>query len=856
MKPPRLAEKLVSILFPDEGVHSPSGDLAEVFGSIYEKNGALRARLWYWSECLRAVPAYLKFSFFRSLSMLKNYLTVAFRSLYKNKLSSMINVLGLAIAISCAMAVYLFLDLQFSMDRFHKNIEKIFLVEHTIENGGKRELWGNSPAPLAPALKQDFPQIEYAVRLSEARGAFKYGDRIFDERITFVDPDFFNMFTFPLLRGEPEALRDESALILSKEMAEKYFGDENPLGKQVSVTFGNAQVETFFVRGVAEEFPKSTSFNVDIFSAFEKQRDLGIDLNDWSQPRGCAFVQLSDPADAKNIAPQLERYVERQNAASQDRSVTAFLLDPMLEAIEKPLEIRGSLIGGFHPATSIIMSVVGILVLSLACFNFVNIAIVSAARRLKEIGLRKVVGGHKRQLVGQFIGESLLVCFIALFAGVMIAEFFVVPGLNNLIGSTQFELEFAANGWLWAYLLLVLTLTGLGAGAYPAFYVSAFQPVKIFRGKQTIDGKKRFTRALLLVQFVFSFLLISIGVVLYQNAEYQKSHDWGYNQEQTLVVSFPNGDAQQRFRNAAEQIPEIIEMAGAVNHVGASTGRTTAKFAEDKHDVVRFEVGAGYFETLGLRLKSGRVFDRNLVTDVEESVIVNETFVEALGWEDAAGKRIESEGKTYHIIGVAEDFHYAGFLFKIEPAVLQLAKEENHLYLAMRVRPGAAAQTDEKLRDLWAAQIPNLPYSGFFQDGVFDAFFRSADRGARMFVFVSAIALVISCMGLFGLVTLSLAKRMKEISVRKVLGASLSQVIALVNKEFFWILLISIIIAAPLSYMAADVMLQFGFKYNKPLTFAPFAQTGLLVLGTAALTVLSQVYRGATANPVDALRNE
>jgi len=373
----------------------------------------------------------------------------------------------------------------------HKNAERIFLANYLLEIEGKRQTWGDSPLPLGPALQADFPQIEYAVRIADGSATLRYGDQIFDERIRFVDADFLHVFTFPLQRGFGNPLSDKNAVMLGKEVAEKYFGDENPVGKQIAITFKDGRREAFVVKGVAAKFDKRTSFDFEVLLHYDKQFEANLipleRQNDWRVMTRATFIQLRDPAAIGVVAAQMERYVKAQNAANIDRPIAAFTFDPLLNIAFNAHRVRQSISGASTPAERVLLLVLGALILALACFNFMNIALAAAGARLNEIGIRKVIGGVKRQLVIQFLSENLLVTFLALAVAIALAEIFFVPAFNALF-SNVLELEFEpwSNARLGVFFLATVIVVGIGAGAYPAFYISAFQPVAILRGKQKL----------------------------------------------------------------------------------------------------------------------------------------------------------------------------------------------------------------------------------------------------------------------------------------------------------------------------------------------------------------------------------
>lgn len=790
--------------------------------------------------------------------MFLSYLKLAWRNIIRNKLSSFINILGLALAVGCSIVVFIFVDYNQNRDRFHEQGEHIFLLENVINRGGDEQVWGDSPLPIGPMLAADFPQIERVVRVRNYSGSIQYGDKIFNEGIRFVEPEFLSMFSFELAKGQKNALEDPSAIVISQEMAEKFFGEEDPMEKTVSITFRDTLVQSFTVKGVAEKFPVRASFWFDFLIQFDRMKQVDPDLkfDDWKRWTGATFVQVQNPEDIHTIQQQMGKYQEIQNAVNEDWSVTSFLFDNLYNLGANSHEVRGDISGGSPPAAIITLSLIGIFLISLACFNYMNIAIASAARRMKEIGVRKVVGGSRWQLIRQFIGENLLLCLVALVLGVVLAHFFFLPGFNSAVNEgPAIDMPYGSNAGLWLFFVGILALTGIGAGAYPAFFVSSFDPVSIFRGKQKLKGNNVFTRILLTTQFVLSFLLILAGIVFSLNANYQRNVDWGYNQESTVVVRTKGKGNFKAFRDKIQNHPNIVATAGSRNHVGRSYNTAVIEYQGEKIEIQRIDVSPEYLETIGIRLREGRLFNREMATDAE-GVIINQMMVDKMGWENPLTEQFTFDSTRYSVIGVVEDFHYANFFDGIDPALFRLAKEDQYNYLAVRAKAGTVVQMNDYLKATWTEMVPAIPYDGFFQDQVFDETFRESDGIRNIFIAVAIIALLLTCMGLFGLVSLNIAKRMKEFSIRKVLGASMSHVARLVNQQFVIMISIAIVLAIPIGYIGLNGLLDDIFEVRIPLDPWPFLFTGIVIFGTAILTISAHLYKVAKANPVDALRNE
>ena len=789
--------------------------------------------------------------------MLGNYIKLALRNLRRNRQLTLINIIGFSTALACCTVIYLFMAWQYSMDAFHEHAERIFLVDYDIELEDGFQRWGNSPMPMGPALKADFPEIQYAVRLADGQGIVRYEDHVFHERARFVDEDFLEMFTFPLKYGDKQALADEQAVIFSEELAIKYFGDTNPIGNVITITFNEHYTDAFVVKGVTEKIPPEASFEFDMLLAYEKQRDVGVsDLNDWSLLTRATFIQLYDPEAIHAVADQTDRYVQLQNAADPDRPILKFVFDPLPDMALNSYKVQGDISGASAPSERLALLFIGLFILSIACFNYVNIAVASAAKRIKEVGIRKVVGSTKSQLTVQFIGENMLLCFFALIVSALLAQFFFVPAFNGLFSVIDLPLDFLGNVNVWLFYLVILIVLGVGTGAYPALYISAFQPAHILKGTYRIRGRNIFAYAFLTFQFILSFTLVMAGIVFSQNAAYQQGRDWGYNQKQTIVVSLDGGTQFSTYQNEIGRHANVLTTAGARHHLGVSSEQVVVEMLDRKYDAVLFDVGFDYLETQELRLKAGRFFNRDFPADGHQSIVVNSEFAHIMEWTNALGQQVHLHGKDYEVVGVVEDFHYRPFSVKIEPVLFRMTGEEHFNFIAVRSEANNVTRVTDYLQQTWRRLFPDTPYEGFFQDEVFAGFYQEGIGIKKLFLFIATVALLITCMGLFGLVSLTIARRMKEFSIRKTLGADFLNLTHLITKGFIISLAVACLLAAPLSYFALNGLLEAFYAYRIMLGPLPFVLAAFLIALTVILTVTSQIYKAYLANPVSALRLE
>ena len=790
--------------------------------------------------------------------MFKNYFKIAYRNLLKNKLYSFINIFGLSVAVAFCIVAYLNHDYNVSFDMFHQNAQEIYRLKTVRMQNGRERVWGYAPRPLGPALTQDFPFIKKAVRLTVATVVFKSDDKIFNEGVLHVDPEFFEMFSFPLKYGEKNVLRDKNKIVLSEALALKYFGAENPIGKQVTMRYRDGQPREFFIGAVAQKVPDNSSIQADVLASLELLLDAGIDkANDWTDWAHITFVQAADPTQMAGLAQKMDKYLAVHNAEiAPDMQIKRFAIEPLQGMAMSARDVRFDILKeAMHPAGIMAPSVIAVLLLLMACFNYINTAIAYSSQRLKEIGIRKVIGGFRRQLIWQFLGENLLLCAIALALGIALAEIFV-PAYDALWTYFELTLDYAQNRGLLLFLAGLLLFLGLVAGTYPAFYVSAFHPVAILRGKQKFGGTSWLSRALLTFQFTISILTVIAGIVFVQNAGFLRDFDLGYGKDLVIVVPLREAKYYEPYKNAIAQNPELVSIGAAMNHVGYNWGGATVAQASQKIDASMLSVGYNYLETMQVRLAQGRMFDENLPTDLQEAVIVNQKLVAEFGWDNPIGQTVNLDTLRYTVIGVVEDFYNDGVWRPITPCLFRMAPPANLRHIAVRVPVENLTATNEFLRATWTRVVPDLPYEGFYQNEVMAEAIEVSDNIKTMFIYISVLAMVIAAMGLFALVALNLARRTKEIGIRKVLGATMANIMNLVNKEFVRLLLAATILASGAGYFAMQALLQSIYAYHVGFSALPFLLGGAIVFALAALTVGSQVLKVATANPVEALRYE
>lgn len=785
--------------------------------------------------------------------MFLNYLKIAFRNLLRQKTVSIINIFGLSVAVGCSITVFLFLQNYWTLDDFHQNGERIFMVEYVTDTGGEKQTWGDAPAPMAHALLADCPQVEYAVRIRRQGAKAFYKENVFDEVVTYADVDFFRVFTFPLKAGDPEALNDPAAIILSADAADKYFPGVIPVGQTISLVIDN-RPETFSIAGVAEPFPNNIGFRFDFLAGYHSVHQI-LKTQDWKTRTDGLFVQLRRPEDEGEVVEQMKRYVPLFNANNPDTPIQSFTFDNLrhpapgaYDVIHRPAEAH-------HPMLTILFSLIALVMMAVSCFNFVNISLGGVSRRLKEIGIRKVVGSRRGQLIAQFMSENLLLCFFALGVGLVLSEALFVPLLNDIM-VLKTSVSVSTNAGLWLLMAGLLAVTGVGAGLYPALYVSSFKPVIIFAGRQKFVSKNVLRRGLLTVQFMLAFLAVIVTVVLLTAAGQWKNLAWGYNADQTLIVQLTESRQYEVLKNEVLKNPNVLQVAGSVHHVGQSMRNETIFVGTEKQNLFRFDVGAGYAEALGLRLKIGRFFNPELRSEDERAIVVNEAFLEKQSWTEGVGRQIRIAEKNYTIVGVVSDFKLFG-TGATNPVAFFRTGETEFTCLAVRFVPGTGKEVAAQIDGIWKNLFPGVTINRFFQTDVFDGFYQTFTKVSGSFGYIAGLALVIACLGLYGLAAQHFLRYVKEVGVRKMCGASVAHVLFLVNREFLISLIIAGVLATALSAVGIQALLGQVRQFTGNFTpgTAPFVLANIIIFITAAVAVGRQSWNVATINLSEALKN-
>ena len=806
--------------------------------------------------------------------MLRNYLKIALRTLWKNRTHTLVNVIGLSVAFASAVLLFLTAHFEWSFDRFHQHRGAIHRLSLKEVHPEKVDYQTNMPIPMMPALQANYPdQIPLATRLESSEGQLTRRDRIWNGDVSYVDGDFLEMFSFPLLKGNAQtALGDLNGLVLNERVAAALFGKDEPVGQLLTVNI-RGQKKAFVVRGVIANAPVNSTISNNVLMRFENFADYQMGLTLWNWRTHDVYVKLAGKVDGVSFEKQLQPFIRRQYAKEIDQlkregarpdergELISLRLTP-LAAVHFDRLTDNKAIDPVYPR---VLLGISLLIILIAGINFVNLSIARSVNRAKEVGMRKALGAVSGQIMGQFGGEAVLICLLSLSLGLLLVVGLISP--FNALFAGQLSLSQLAQPVVLAWLLAGFGLICLLAGGYPAWLVARVNAVDVLKGsssQRTRAGGMR--NALIIIQFMISVLLIGCSLVVWQQIDYVRNKPLGYQPEQ--VVSIPVGyevngyRALAHFRSQLANQPQIISISGADGNLGKG------KDGAVRHSVYGFmmdgksyqtnsvNVDFDYLETLGLKLWAGRSFSRQFTTDSTSACVINTSMARQLGIRHPVGTVIplaDERGKT--IIGVVDDYHFASLHDQIEPMTLFFNKPFGLAYLFVRVRANAPATTMALLERTYRSIAPKSPFTGTFLDENVNNQYNKEQRLATVFVSAAWLAILLSCVGLFAIALMTIQTRTKEIGVRKVLGASVFSIVSLLSKDFLKLVLIAIVIASPLAWWAMNKWLQ-DFAYRIDIEWWVFALAGLLAVGIALLTVSFQSIRAALMNPVQSIRSE
>ncbi|HNP23431.1 MAG TPA: ABC transporter permease [Panacibacter sp.] len=798
--------------------------------------------------------------------MYKNYLLIAWRNLRRNKVYAFINIAGLSLGLGCAMLIMLYVKDEVSYDRFLGNVNNIYRVvyKNTKPDGTLANVNGFSGYFQGPKFAASIPEIRGFVRYQSNNVDMKTGTEITSQEMFYTDTDFFATFSFPLLKGNPAtALKEPNSVVLSEDMAMQQFGTTDALGKTMLFKKDD-RFEPYVVTGVAKNCPQNSSIRFRVLMPMIVSKEDASNNENWFNFFMNTFVVLTPGADTAKVHAKMKQVYESDaeetiKMMAEKYNVnekTTYFLQPFTDVhLSKELPAQNGLVGESNPVYSYILSAIAVFILLIACINFVNLTVARSVKRAREIGIRKVVGGDRRQLIIQFLGESFMLCFIAFVLAIGFVQL-VLPLFNDL-SNKALSLSYLFDAKLISAYIVLFLLTSLMAGFYPALVLSKYNPVQTLYSRFTIAGKNYLQKSLVVLQFALASFLISATLIIFYQFNFLTSQSLGYNDKNLVEVKKWGIN-----RNEAAVMKSELLKDPSIQDVtfknGGSWG-TIARVNGEKEINFAYEtVDDNYLPMLQIALAKGRNFSAAFPSDSTHSVLVNERFVKEAGWKDPVGQQVDfwyRPGEKYTVVGVVKDYHYESLNQEIGPELFTMKPGNDYGKALIKVKPGSETAALKQIEKVFKQLFPVSPYDYKFVDEENRNRYEAEAKWKQIMLFSAILTIFISCIGLFGLSVLSAEKRTKEIGIRKVLGASVQNVVAILSADFLKLVALALCISIPAAWLAADKWLQ-NYPYRISLNFWMFAIAAIAVVMIALITISFQSLRAAIANPVKSLRSE
>lgn len=789
--------------------------------------------------------------------MFKNFFKIAWRNLFRNKAFSIINIAGLAVGMASAMLILLWIQNEVSHDKFHEKIDRIYTLNNRDKFNGELWAWGSTPKILAPTLKQEFPDVEEAVRVTGATFLFSVGDKHLNEQGDFTDTSFFKTFSFPLLKGNPDkALSNVDNIVITQKLAKNLFGDADAIGKIIRID----STDNFTVTGIMKDLPNNSSFKFDYLLPWSYLHKINQDDNYWGNNSIQSYVLLKPGVSVTAFNEKIKNVTIDHTKGTGDSSTTRVFAYPFAKQYLYSKSENGNYVAGRLEMVNL-FAIIAAFILLIACINFMNLSTARSEKRAKEVGIRKVVGAQKNSLITQFIGESILLAAIA-FMLALIIVLLCLPAFNTLVDK-ELYIDFG-NIYFWIFSITFILFTGILAGSYPAFYLSSYQPVKVLKGTfKAANALVTPRKVLVVLQFTFAIALIICTLIVEQQIKFAQQRDAGFNRDQ-LVFTNLSGDIDKNYL----LIKNELLSSGAAVSVTKSMSPITQRYSDgwgwswtgsnaddNKTDFVRMASDADFVKTMGTKLIAGRDIDvYNYPTD-STAMLLNETAVKIMRLKNPVGTIVNADGSQWHVVGVLKDFIYQSPYDKVQQlAVLGTKSWFNIMHF--KLNPANSTEKNLALAEkIFKKYNPQYPFEYKFVDEEYALKFEEQKRTGTLAALFAGLTIFISCLGLFGLATYMAENRIKEIGVRKVLGASVTNIATLLSKDFIVLVVVAILIASPIAWWSMSQWLS-DFNYRIDISLWIFFVAGFLAIIISIITVSFQAIKAAVANPVKSLRTE
>ncbi|WP_339866577.1 ABC transporter permease [uncultured Algoriphagus sp.] len=860
--PPKWPDRFLEFYCTPSRLEQIQGDAYELFYMNLEEKGLAFARFRFfihvlsffrWNNIKKSNSTYQSYN---QGAMLKNYFKIGWRNLVKQKGTTFISVFGLAAAVGCCMVAYLFIANIWFKGLHQPNKDEIYQLTYTAEGENGLVTYGSVGRPLAEMIPDKLNMIQRTTQVMRDFPILIQKNESYNQRSLYVDPTFMEMFVYRMEYGYPGALEDPDQVILTHELSDKLFGDTHPIGQELSLVT-NGEEKLYKVGGVLADLHDMDMFTFDLLVNIETHpvSTDDIPLKDSWRDELWTFIQVEKGADIAQMEAGLISLTKIQNQVNPEKPYQKLELVAFSDLVYKVGEIENGVRDFLGLGPQILLGAIGLFILILAIFNYVNISVLMASKRLKEIGIRKVIGSRRSQLVFQFLNENLMVCLFAMILGCLLAGFIFLPGFNE-IASKNLKIDLLGDPFIWMFMGGMLVSITLISGLYPAIYVSSFKPINILKGNQKIGSKSTFTSVLLTFQFTLAIISIVAGIAFVQTNYINSNRDWGYDSADKIIVNVPNQEDYLPLKNKLSALATVTEVSGSQDYVGNWIREEVLDFGQEKYEISLLNAEANYPELLGLQLKQGRLFNSDLISDTQESVIVNQTFLNQLGLEFPLSEKITLDSVSYTVVGVVEDFHTIFFQSAIDPMVIRASPDTTFNYLTLQVTDGSAETTMASVKKIWHETVPRGLFEGKLQTEVFEREFSDVEGVRNILLFSAILAVLLAALGLFGLVSLNMNSHIKDYCVRKVFGADMGDLSVKLYKRYLIIWGIAGVLGGAFSILIISNFLDSFFAFHSGVGVLPIGTGLVLLLLVVAGTVGSQIWKIVKANPAVILKSE
>lgn len=854
--PPKWADRFLAWYCNPKLLEQIQGDVHELYYWRLEEKGELEAkrsfiwdvvRLFRWSNIKRSQKPK-----FNNTVMFKNYFKIGMRNLWKQRMPSAINIIGLSIAIGCSVVVFKFVEYNYVKDNFQEKKDDLFLVTHWEELESNDGRSGATDNQLSREILNSVPGIKASTRYNSRQLEVRVDKMVKYNLAFFVDPDYLDMFTFDLLAGNPNSINLVDQIILDESTSLSLFGDKAALDRKVDLKIGE-QWKTFTVGAIYRDRPHNGSLQLNILVNYQHFEEALRESGSWNTN---FFILRQEGVEAAGLLESMDRLLPVYNKDNEEQAYTHFELEPLTTMARNSREISNSVGNGPNLAPILTLSAIGVFMLLLSTLNYVNISLAMVMKRLKEIGVRKVIGSKRKQLVSQFIIENLILCSLSMFLGLLLARGVFLPGFNKIAGSS-FELDILYHQNFQLFLLGLLAFITLASGLYPAIVASSYKAISILRKSTYKTGNRILSHIFLTFQMIMAMVTIVAAVMFVYTNRVNQSLDWGYDQYNKLTFGIPGEEYRDAYRDLLETNSSVKRFAGTASVIGESLNGVQFQNGEVKTYAELFKVGTNYPEVIELKLVEGRLFSDNLDSDLEHKLVVNQSFLDQLQLEfDPDGTTIRQDTVEYTIIGVVEDYYYFDPGQKIRgAAMLAIPPKDYTAYLAEMVDGDIFDQREKLQATLQELVAEKTVYVGV-QELMFDSFYEDMKGIRNIMLFTASVSILLAAMGLYGLVNINVTSHIKDFGIRKVLGASGLNLTKTVVYKFRFVLLLAILIGCPIAVLMVDMLINDVYAYAPKIGVGPLSVAVLVLVAVTFLTLNLQIQKVRKMNPAETLRTE